>query len=252
MSKSSDIRDYGRDVIIQLIDLNTDKHDGARCNSISCRGARCHSCPMVGAYSDNGAIETLGDLRKVDPRLTPGEAPKADYQFTVGERVEYAYTGHLRTTIEKGWKGTIVKANETNPSGHVTVRIKWDNDPSRTCKHEVRYVKSLGCVNAPVEPNTKAAEYNGGSSDYYQVTITSTTTEGRPKYIAECNDIIEALGMNFAEGNAFKALWRRAAQRTLGKRKAGAKDDGLYDAQKVEFFGARLVAQSKGLADDSK
>ena len=95
-------------------------------------------------------------------------------------------------------------------------------------------------------------EYNGGSSDYYQVTIKSTTTEGRPEYIAECNDIMEALGMNFAEGNAFKALWRRAAQRTLGKRKAGAKDDGLYDAQKVEFFGARLVAQSKGLSDEAK
>lgn len=90
------------------------------------------------------------------------------------------------------------------------------------------------------------ATYTGGSSDYYQVQITKTTTPDRPAYIAECNDIIEALGMNFAEGNAFKALWRRAAQRTLGKRKAGAKDDGLYDAEKVEFFGARLVAQSKG------
>ncbi|QHJ81881.1 MAG: hypothetical protein [Bacteriophage sp.] len=87
--------------------------------------------------------------------------------------------------------------------------------------------------------------YTGGSADYYQVTIKKTTTEGRPEYIAECNDIIEALGMNFAEGNAFKAIWRRAAQRTLGLRKAGAKDDGLYDAEKVEFFGARLVAQSK-------
>lgn len=95
-------------------------------------------------------------------------------------------------------------------------------------------------------------EYSGGSSDYYQVNITNTTTPGRPEYIAECNDIIEALGMNFAEGNAFKAIWRRAAQRTLGKRKAGAKDDGLYDAQKVEFFGARLVAQSKGLCNDSE
>ena len=101
-------------------------------------------------------------------------------------------------------------------------------------------------------PTEKAPEYSGGSSDYYQVNITSTTTPGRPEYIAECNDIIEALGMNFAEGNAFKAIWRRAAQRTLGKRKAGAKDDGLYDAQKVEFFGARLVVQSKGLCDDSE
>lgn len=104
---------------------------------------------------------------------------------------------------------------------------------------------------AKFKAEAKAPEYSGGSSDYYQVNITNTTTPGRPAYIAECNDIIEALGMNFAEGNAFKAIWRRAAQRTLGKRKAGAKDDGLYDAQKVEFFGSRLVAQSEGLSDDS-
>ena len=60
--------------------------------------------------------------------------------------------------------------------------------------------------------------------------------------MAECNDIIEALGMNYAEGNAFKAIWRRAAARTLGKAKKGY-EDGLYDAQKVEFFGKRLVEQ---------
>lgn len=87
--------------------------------------------------------------------------------------------------------------------------------------------------------------YTGGSSDYYKVTINKTTTPYALPYTAECNDIIEALGMNFAEGNAFKALWRRAAQRTLGLTKAGAKADGLYDAEKVEFFGKRLVEQSK-------
>lgn len=87
-------------------------------------------------------------------------------------------------------------------------------------------------------------EYTGGSSSYYSVHITNPTTEGRPTYTAECNDIIEALGMNYAEGNAFKALWRRAAARTLGLTKKGY-DDGLYDAEKVEFFGKRLVVQSK-------
>lgn len=95
----------------------------------------------------------------------------------------------------------------------------------------------------------KQPEYSGGSSDYYKVEITNTTTPFALGYTAECNDIIEALGMNFAEGNAFKAIWRRAAQRTLGKRKAGAKDDGLYDAEKVEFFGKRLVEQSKAVRD---
>lgn len=94
--------------------------------------------------------------------------------------------------------------------------------------------------------------YTGGSSSYYTLKVENTTTPNGTPYTAECNDIIEALGMNFAEGNAFKALWRRAAQRTLGLRKAGAKDDGLYDAEKVEFFGARLVAQSKAVKNDSE
>lgn len=86
-------------------------------------------------------------------------------------------------------------------------------------------------------------EYTGGSSSYYTIHIKNPTTEGRPAYDAECNDIIEALGMNYAEGNAFKALWRRAAARK-GMRKKGY-DNGLYDAEKVEFFGKRLVVQSK-------
>lgn len=88
------------------------------------------------------------------------------------------------------------------------------------------------------------SEYTGGSVSYYSVLVENPTLEGRDPYTAECNDIIEALGMNYAEGNAFKALWRRAAARTLGLAKAGY-TDGLYAAEKVEFFGARLVAQSK-------
>lgn len=91
----------------------------------------------------------------------------------------------------------------------------------------------------------ESPEYSGGSVNYYKVEIKDPTTDGVKPYTAECNDIIEALGMNYAEGNAFKAIWRRAAQETLGLRKAGAKDDGLYDAQKVEFFGKRLVVQSE-------
>lgn len=97
----------------------------------------------------------------------------------------------------------------------------------------------------PQKDVAESPEYSGSNANYYKVDIKSPTTEGVKPYTAECNDIIEALGMNYAEGNAFKAIWRRAAQETLGLRKAGAKDDGLYDAQKVEFFGKRLVVQSE-------
>lgn len=103
---------------------------------------------------------------------------------------------------------------------------------------------------AVIEPvaETKVPEYTGGSVDYYKVEVKNPTSFGiNTPYLAECNDIIEALGMNYAEGNAFKALWRRAAHRTLGKKKAGASDNGLYDAEKVAFFGQRLIEQSKAV-----
>lgn len=87
-------------------------------------------------------------------------------------------------------------------------------------------------------------EYTGGSVSYYKVRIDNPTTPENAPYTAECNDIIEALGMNYAEGNAFKALWRRASARTLGKAKQGY-TDGLYDAEKVVFFGQRLIEQER-------
>lgn len=92
--------------------------------------------------------------------------------------------------------------------------------------------------------DVKAQEYTGGSVSYYRVQVASPTSPDIPPYVAECNDIIEALGMNYAEGNAFKAIWRRAAAQTLGLAKAGYRD-GLYDAEKVEFFGGRLVCQAR-------
>lgn len=88
----------------------------------------------------------------------------------------------------------------------------------------------------------QVTKLTGGSSDYYKLHI-SNPTSGGPAYVAECNDIIEALGMNYAEGNAFKAVWRRAALRNGGGKPGSTL---LYEAEKVEFFGKRLVAQSQG------
>lgn len=86
-------------------------------------------------------------------------------------------------------------------------------------------------------------EYTGRSVSYYQVEVASPTTPGRQPYVAECNDVIEALGMNFAEGNAFKALWRMAAARS-GKFKKGYEDE-VYDAEKLVFFGERIIEMAK-------
>lgn len=97
--------------------------------------------------------------------------------------------------------------------------------------------------NTPTDKNANTEqEYTGGSVSYYKVLVKHPTDEGRAPYVAECNDVIEALHMDFAEGNAFKAIWRKAAAR-LGKQKRGY-DDGLYDAEKVLFFGGRMVIKA--------
>lgn len=91
--------------------------------------------------------------------------------------------------------------------------------------------------------NDYEAEYTGGSSSYYMLHIDTPTTLAEP-YDCETNDIIEALEMTPAEANIFKAVWRKAAARTLGKVKKGY-DNGLYDAEKCAFFSERMIVKAK-------
>lgn len=83
----------------------------------------------------------------------------------------------------------------------------------------------------------------GGSSSYYIVGVQYPTTPDTEPYYAECNDIIESLGMTFAEGNVFKAIWRRAADRQgNGKLHTTSK----YDAEKIVFFANRILTLEGG------
>lgn len=91
----------------------------------------------------------------------------------------------------------------------------------------------------PNKPGEKIDEYTGKSVSYYKVPI-DYPMAGGTAYTAECGDIIEALGMDYNEGNAFKAIWRKCAARTLGLKKQGYKD-GIYDSEKVTYFGERMV-----------
>ena len=97
-----------------------------------------------------------------------------------------------------------------------------------------------------VQPTTYTEEHTGGSSSYYTVKVESPTTPYKLPYEAECNDIIEALNMTFAEANNFKATWRTAAARQ-GKKKKG--NDAVYDAEKCVFFSGRMLVKAKKEAD---
>lgn len=90
---------------------------------------------------------------------------------------------------------------------------------------------------AKTPAKAEVKQNNGSNGSYYEVDCVSHK-DGR-EYLAECQDIIDALQMTFNEGNTFKSLWRLAAAR-LGKVKGeGGKE--LYDAQKVEFYGKRVL-----------
>ena len=88
---------------------------------------------------------------------------------------------------------------------------------------------------------TEKFHTGGGSSSYYMVTVLRPL-DGHEPYTAQCLDIIMALGMDFAEGEAFKAIWRKAASRQ-GNGKEG--NSGLYNAEKVAFFGNVMVMHEK-------
>ena len=86
-------------------------------------------------------------------------------------------------------------------------------------------------------------ENSGGDVNYYRAKITHPK-RGEP-YEAECEDIIAKLNLNFQEGEAFKAIWRKGAQRTLGIGKAGNTE--LRDAEKMAHYGARELSRVRAL-----
>lgn len=89
-----------------------------------------------------------------------------------------------------------------------------------------------------------SGEKTGGSVDYYTAEVSADrTVDGRPGYTVQCLEVIETLGMTFAEGEAFKAIWRSCAARTLGKLKAD--NDAKYNAEKVVFYGGRMLKAAR-------
>lgn len=82
---------------------------------------------------------------------------------------------------------------------------------------------------------------SGGLNNWYVVPVKHPQRKEQEPYQAECEDIIQALGMTFDEGCAFKALWRNAAAR-MGNGKPG--NSTLYDCEKLVHYANRLLAKA--------
>ena len=79
---------------------------------------------------------------------------------------------------------------------------------------------------------------HGGRVNYYLCPVDHPQRESQPAYIAECEDIIEALAMNPDEANIFKELWRGASAR-LNNGKPG--HTALHGAQKIAHYAQRIL-----------
>jgi hypothetical protein len=83
---------------------------------------------------------------------------------------------------------------------------------------------------------------SGGLNNWYVVPVKNPQRKEQEPYQAECEDIIQALGMTFDEGCAFKALWRNAAAR-MGNGKPG--NTAVYDAEKLVHYANRVLAKER-------
>ncbi len=91
--------------------------------------------------------------------------------------------------------------------------------------------------NAPQEEGT------GFDVNYYLCPV-SNPNQAKEPYVAECGDIIEGLNMTFNEATVFKSIWRKAAERTLGRKKAG--NSAVRDAEKMVFYSKRELSVMTG------
>ncbi len=90
-------------------------------------------------------------------------------------------------------------------------------------------------------PEQGAPKLTGSLNNYYLVQVTHPQRDVEP-YQAECEDLIEALGLTFDEGNVFKAIWR-----TANARKGNGKPDqkALYDAEKIVHYAKRILRKAQ-------
>lgn len=168
-------------------------------------------------------------------------------KFQVGDKV---ISTKNTPEVPEGFVGYIIEDELDSKVYGYAVKGKYgSNDVIQYFNEDELELLSLGQSTVRLEgelhpleiKGTLDPEHTGGSVNYYKVHVANPTTLPEA-YDAEANDIIESLGLTFAEGNLFKAIWRMAADRN-GKKKKG--NNSVYDAEKLVFFAERVLVQEK-------
>ena len=87
----------------------------------------------------------------------------------------------------------------------------------------------------------------GGKVNYYLAQVDHPQRHG-PAYQAECEDIIEALELNFDEANIFKEIWRSANAR---KHNGKPGHSALYGAEKIYHYAGRILSRLQRQASNA-
>ena len=148
------------------------------------------------------------------------------YRVKEGDLILNEATGRVGTVLYTMGVQVVVSVKDT------LVPSMWLPQGCRALEDE----PSSECI-VPDMPEQED-ELTGLSSNYYKLMVGTD--------VVECQDVIEALGLNFAEGNVFKAIWRKAAAR-LGNGKKG--HTALYDAEKMLYFSERELMRLEADAE---
>lgn len=83
---------------------------------------------------------------------------------------------------------------------------------------------------------------SGGLTNYYLVQVDYPQRKEQAPYQAECEDLIEALGLTFDEANIFKEIWR-----TANARKGNGKEGNttVRGAEKLVHYANRILNIAK-------
>lgn len=137
-------------------------------------------------------------------------------------------------TVPEGWIGFVVG---DKPFGGYEVFAEGETGPEAFFENELQL---LSVSQDQKVKNEAPVKSDGGSSSYYELTITNKAGESIK---CETGDVIRALvGNDFDFGNCVKAL-RRMYLATLGMGKEGT--DIPYDCNKVRYFLSEIERVNK-------
>lgn len=85
-------------------------------------------------------------------------------------------------------------------------------------------------------------ENSGFLNNYYLAEVPHPQRLQQSAYVAECEDIIDSLGLTFDEANIFKEIWRTANARKGAVKKGNTP---LRAAQKLVHYSTRILRKEE-------